>query len=96
MPIIKLDGTISGSLASLPTINGSVSSLQSVTGALSNAGNSAGDVYHGAYTAIPTFEQQVFATRGRLMQDDFGVTAIEVSSVSNPSGGNTIYIGGII
>lgn len=55
----------------------------------------AGDPYLGEYEVTPSFEQQTLATSNKYMSDDVTVYAIEVSTVSNPSGGNTVYIGGI-
>lgn len=55
-----------------------------------------GDEYEGPYIVDPTFEQQMLATRNKTMRDDVTVHRIDVSSVENPAGGNTVYIGGII
>jgi len=51
--------------------------------------------YAGPYTVRPGFEQQVLPTKHKSMSDDVAVLAIEVSIVSNLSGGNTVYIGGV-
>lgn len=50
--------------------------------------------YEGEYEADPSFEEQIFRTAQKTMASDFKVNAIEVSRVSNPFGGKTIYIGG--
>ena len=55
-----------------------------------------GDPYDGEYTVKPDFEGTVLPTLGKTMLDDVTVEAIEVQRVSNPSGGRTIYIGGLI
>lgn len=55
-----------------------------------------GEVYEGDYDVKPNFVIQTLDTNQKYMSDDVTVQAIEVSSVSNLSGGNTIYIGGII
>jgi len=52
--------------------------------------------YTGAYSVDPNFEVQTLATANKRMTSDVDVNAIEVASVSNPSGGNTVYIGGEI
>lgn len=50
--------------------------------------------YDGPYVADPAFNPQTFLTSGKRMLDDFLVNEIRVSKVSNPFGGNTVYIGG--
>lgn len=51
--------------------------------------------YRGEYEVIPKFTEEVLKTKNKLMKDDVVVHSIEVARVSNPSGGTTIYIGGI-
>ena len=55
-----------------------------------------GEVYDGPYEVSPTFEDQILHTEKKYMEDNVIVDAIEVSRTSNPSGGKTVYIGGII
>ena len=52
--------------------------------------------YDGPYNVTPRFEEQTLNTRDKLMLDDVTVEAITVSRVSNPAGGKTVYIGGLI
>ena len=52
--------------------------------------------YTGSYTIDPDFEGQVLQTRQKYMTDNVTVNPIQVESVSNISGGRTVYIGGII
>jgi len=52
--------------------------------------------YTGAYEVDPDFTGTVLETEGKMMTDDVTVNAIEVARVTNPSGGKTVYIGGII
>ena len=54
----------------------------------------AGDVlvYDGPYEAIPKVEAQTLPTAKKLMREDVSVRAIPYFDVSNPAGGNTIYI----
>lgn len=54
-----------------------------------------GDPYTGPYTVTPNFEAQELTTKDKLLRDNVTVEPIEVSRVSNPAGGKTIYIGGI-
>ena len=52
--------------------------------------------YDGEYTVNPMFIAQTLETADKVMDADLTVNAIEVSRTSNPSGGKTVYIGGII
>lgn len=54
-----------------------------------------GEIYDGAYEVTPSFEGQTLPTATKVMAHDVTVDPITVSSVSNTSGGNTVYIGGI-
>lgn len=56
----------------------------------------AGDPYPGPYVVDPAFSEQILETRNKVMTDDVTVNPIEVSRTSNPAGGITVYIGGII
>lgn len=58
-------------------------------------GGSGGEPYDGPYTVTPDFETQELATKDRLLKDNVTVDPIAVARVENPSGGKTIYIGGI-
>lgn len=53
-------------------------------------------VYDGPYGAIPKVEAQTLPTAKKLMTDDVIVHPIPYFCVSNPSGGDTVYIGGEI
>ena len=52
--------------------------------------------YPGPYTVDPDFVRVTLPTQGKNMLEDVTVNAIEVQRVSNPTGGKTVYIGGII
>ena len=54
-----------------------------------------GDPYEGDYNVKPNFSLQTLETKRKFLSEDITVEPIEVSRVSNPSGGKTIYIGGI-
>ena len=54
-----------------------------------------GEPYDGPYTVTPDFETQELATKDRVLKDNVTVDPIAVARVENPSGGKTIYIGGI-
>lgn len=51
--------------------------------------------YTGEYVVTPlAYEQTILETTGLRMTDDVTVLEIPIVSVSNPSGGNTVTIGG--
>ena len=50
-------------------------------------------VYAGPYDVIPTFDDQMLNTSGKVMTDNVEVKQIPVSVVSNVSGGTTVWIG---
>lgn len=54
-----------------------------------------GKEYDGDYEVIPKFTEEVLKTKNKLMKDNVVVYPIEVARVSNPSGGTTVYIGGM-
>lgn len=54
-----------------------------------------GDPYTGDYVVNPDFSGKTLETKNKTMDEDVIVNPIEVARVSNPSGGTTIYIGGI-
>lgn len=55
-----------------------------------------GEPYTGVYTVTPGFEGTTLPTKDKLLAQDITVEPIEVARVSNPSGGKTIFIGGLI
>jgi hypothetical protein len=55
-----------------------------------------GDLYTGDYTVNPDFSGKTLETKNKTMDENVIVKPIEVTRVSNPSGGTTVYIGGII
>ena len=49
--------------------------------------------YEGEYTVTPTFEKQILETAKKTMKENVTVNEIQVTVVSNSSGGNTVIIG---
>lgn len=49
--------------------------------------------YDGDYSVSPRLEQQTLHTKNKSMHDDVIIDPIFYSEVSNPEGGETIYIG---
>lgn len=50
--------------------------------------------YRGEYVVDPKFLVQSLETTNKVLHDDVTVNAIQVESVTNLSGGQTVYIGG--
>lgn len=50
--------------------------------------------YKGSYTATPAAEDQILATKNKLMSDDVTLEAVPRYDVENTSGGRTVTIGG--
>ena len=48
--------------------------------------------YEGAYEVTPKVEQQTLPTKDKHMTDDVTIKSIPFFSVSNETGGNTVYI----
>lgn len=51
-----------------------------------------GEPYDGPYEVTPKVSAQTLPTAKKFMRDDVSVRAIPYFDVSNPAGGNTIYI----
>lgn len=95
-----------GTLTALPELQGELSAANHISGSLAESSFIAGvltiptyvetDTYDGNYEVEPAFESQTLGTKNKTLTDDILVKAIEVQSVSNLSGGRTVYIGGII
>lgn len=54
-----------------------------------------GDPYAGEYVVDPDFTGHTLPIKNKLLLENVVVNPIEVASVSNTSGGKTVYIGGI-
>lgn len=87
---------VSASLAINNTISGKVLNAESVTATVSLPVVMGDDIYNGSYDVVPSFDTQTLKTKGRTMADNVTIEAIQVSRTSNPSGGTTVYIGGIV
>lgn len=53
------------------------------------------DFYDGEYDFQPAFEAKQAETANKILLDNIRIEPIEVTRVSNPQGGKTVYIGGI-
>lgn len=54
------------------------------------------EYYDGSYEVNPDFNGTTLQTAGKAMRNNVNVNPIQVENVSNPQGGRTVYIGGII
>lgn len=54
-----------------------------------------GTPYKGTYVVDPDFTGTTLETKDKVLLEDVVVNPIEVARVSNPSGGKTVFIGGI-
>lgn len=88
-------GTLTGRLSATGGLTGRLTSASSVTGTITRF-DGGYTPYTGAYDVDPDFDGTVLATTNRYMTDDVTVNPIQVESVSNPAGGRTVYIGGVI
>lgn len=93
--MLQATGTISGSLSSDGSLTGRLSVNSELSGTVTVFD---GDYppYTGEYEAKPTFDTITLPTTNKYMSDDVTIHPIEVQSVSNLSGGRTVYIGGDI
>lgn len=64
-----------------------------LTGKLSKPSVVGGTEYEGSYNITPKVEAQTVPTKYKVLVDDMTVKAIPFFSVSNTSGGNTVFIG---
>lgn len=101
-----LTDSVIGTLSDVASLESELFIIDTIHGTLSSSENLSAEIivpaivggyhYDGAYDVIPMFDSQVLATDGLLMDDDVTIEAIQVSRTSNPSGGTTVYIGGLI
>ena len=88
-------GTLKGKLSGESTLKGKLRGVGSLKGKLSVGQGMAYDDYEGPYVVTPTFSTQILHTADKHMTDVVTVNEIGVSRVENPTGGITVYIGGI-
>lgn len=54
---------------------------------------SSGEIYNGSYEITPTVDGLTVETKDKYMQKNVDIRPIQFFSVTNTSGGNTVYIG---
>lgn len=74
-------------------LDGEITIKNSYDGEMGIFKKQAGTPYTGSYEITPKVIAQSLETAEKYMQKDLTVKAIPYYDVSNPSGGNTIYIG---
>lgn len=89
------DKQLTGELSKLQDLSGQLSQELDLYGELSGS-IVTGGTYIGSYEVEPAFVEQILNTKNKIMVDDVDIHPIQLESVSNESGGNTVYIGGII
>ena len=87
--------TIEADISPISEIQADLSSISDISSTITLPEVVDGLPYTGEYNVIPDFELQTLGTKNRRLKDDVTVEAIHVSRTSNPSGGTTVYIGGI-
>lgn len=84
---IQTAPVISVRIQDSPRINVNVSAITKVL--------PEGDVFSGPYSVVPKVNAQTLNTADKYMAKDVSVEAVPFYSVSNQSGGNTVYIANI-
>lgn len=84
-----------GAIATPHSISGRLSSTQRITGAIVIPTYVDVDLYSGDYDVSPDFTGKTLDTANKTLTDNITVKPIEVQTMSNSSGGLTVYIGGI-
>ena len=88
--------TIEAEISSISEIQADLSSISDISATITLPEGIDGLPYSGKYNVIPDFEFQTLETKNRRLKDDVTVEAIRVSRTTNPSGGTTVYIGGML
>lgn len=93
---IRIDGDIlQFSLSGDSHLDFNISPDESLTFDVSTPTYVETDIYTGQTEVNPDFVGVTLETSRKLLTDDIVVKPIQVESVSNLSGGRTVYIGGI-
>ena len=87
---------ITGVLSGVSGITGALSSTETIETVISVPETLNGDYYDGEYEVTPDFDGRTLETKSKTMREDIVVNPIQVSYTSDLSGGNTVYIGGLI
>ena len=88
--------TIEAEISPISEIQADLSALSNISAMITLPEVVDGLPYLGEYDVIPDFELQTLETKNRRLKEDVTVEAIRVSRTTNPSGGTTVYIGGML
>lgn len=89
---LTIEGTVSTTVAST---EGEVNTIAECLSGELTLPTSVPD-YTGEYDVNPNFVGTILSTAGKVLTQNVNVHPIQVEDVSNPQGGRTVYIGGII
>lgn len=90
-----MDGALT-TVSPIAHITGELSAVGAITGELTIPTYFDIDEYEGEYEVNPDFNGITLPTVNKTLTQNISVNPIQVESVSNLSGGKTVYIGGII
>ena len=85
---------VTGELQKIGTITGSLQQIGTVTGTLSVPALRPVEKYDGPHKVTPMWTEQRLETEGKQLTEDIKVFEIPIYKTSNPSGGDTVIIGG--
>lgn len=93
--VLATPHTILGRLGSTQRITGSLTETAVINGTIVIPTYVDVDLYSGDYDVSPDFTGKTLGTANKTLTDNITVKPIEVQTMSNSSGGLTVYIGGI-
>ena len=86
------EGTLIGKISSRNAILlGKIQSHMTLNGKVTISSDH--EYFNGDYEVIPKIESQSLETKDKIMSKDVLIKSIPYYEVSNPQGGNTVYIG---
>lgn len=89
---IKTKQSLSGNLSGNKLITGAVVGTARVTGTVSISTGGVTEPYMGEYEITPKVDAQTMYTRNKYMIEDVEIKGVPIFSVTNNSGGDTVYI----
>lgn len=91
-------GILVGKITAQGNLSAKINMVASLVGVVSKtkiyrSGYEEHEVYDGSYEVTPKVTEQSMHTKDKLMAEDVKIKSIPFFSVSNETGGNTVYIG---
>ena len=74
------------------SLSGGSSATIEVEGGYVHGGGTQHETYDGDYVSVPSWSEQIYGTKSKLMSDDFTVEKIREYEVANDAGGLTLTI----